>query len=234
MVLIRNESDLTNLGRPLNDCDALEFHINGKVLNYRVYGNYCEDGCGNDTIFKELGFTTETDKKNFATTYYGYEARGGGWPETISDDKIALTKLIKEIYRRISLGIVKPEWKAGMKIRMTDTCNGCVKGEVYTLMEESNTGRLRARHATDGCSCKANWLMIEEAPEVVQMELNEIKKINLTEAAKQVQAEKINAEIAFAKQKFVEAQNRVDELDRQIKQAEEAKKPYLEILAKFK
>lgn len=233
MAAIRNGTDLDALGRLLQDSDALEFHVNGKVLYYRVVGNYCENGGSNDAIFKELGFGTETDKKNFATTYYGYEARPGGWPETQGNDKIALTKLVKEIYRRISLGIVKPEWKAGMKIRMTDTCNGCVKGEIYTLMA-TDTGGLRARHATDGCSCKANWVLVEETPEVVNMELNEIKKANLTEAAKQVAAEKMNAEIAFAKQKFVEAQNRVDELDRQIKQAEEAKKPYLEILAKFK
>lgn len=233
MVLIKCGSDLDVLGRPLQDTDTLEFHINGKVLSYRVTGNYCDGGCGNEAIFRELGFVTETDKKNFATTYYGYEARPGGWPETISGDKIALTKLVKEIFRRIGSGIIKPVWKAGMKIRMTDTCNGCVKGEVYTLFATSSGG-LRARHAEDGCSCKNNWEMIEETPEVVNMELNEIKKSNLAEAAKQVQAEKMNAEIAFAKQRFVEAQNRVDELDRQIKQAEEAKKPYLEILAKFK
>jgi hypothetical protein len=124
------------------------------------------------------------------------------------------------------------EWKAGMKVRMNTYCTGCKEGEIYTLKEVNCELRAIADEVImTGCACQYKWEAVEE---VMKMELNEIKKDNLIEAAKQVKVEKTNAEIVFAKQKFAEAQNRVDELDRQIKQAEEAKKPYLEILAKFK
>jgi hypothetical protein len=66
------------------------------------------------------------------------------------------------------------------------------------------------------------------------MNINEIKKENLDEAQKQFNIEKKNAEIEYAKQQLRIATDRVDELDRQIKNIEEQKKPYLEILEKFK
>lgn len=124
------------------------------------------------------------------------------------------------------------DWKEGMIVTVKRQCSECYPGKHYVLRMAG--AELKADNGkSGGCTCyENNWVLV--STEVNKMELNEIKKANLTEAAKQVAAEKMNAEIAFAKQKFVEAQNRVDELDRQIKQAGEAKKPYLEILAKFK
>lgn len=66
------------------------------------------------------------------------------------------------------------------------------------------------------------------------MELKDIKKQNLKEAAKQVAEERANAEILEAKIQFRTAQDEIDRLDREIKQREEAKKPHLEVLAMFK
>ena len=130
------------------------------------------------------------------------------------------------------------EFKAGMKIRMKEYCSDCEQGKVYTLFYEE--GSLRARThpsiASHGCCCKEKWEIVnEEELEVLKMniKLNEIKKSNLAEASKQLKQEKTNAEIEFAKAKYKEAQDKVDELDRQIKTAEEAKKPWLEILSNF-
>ncbi len=69
--------------------------------------------------------------------------------------------------------------------------------------------------------------------EATNMELKNVKKNNLKEAKKQFDAEKANEEIAFAKQELLRATNEIDRLDREIKQREESKKPYLEILEKF-
>ena len=66
------------------------------------------------------------------------------------------------------------------------------------------------------------------------MELKNIKKENLKEAKKQVEAEKQSAEITFARQKLRSAQDEIDRLDREIKEKEQYKKPHLEIIAQFK
>lgn len=67
-----------------------------------------------------------------------------------------------------------------------------------------------------------------------KMKLEDIKKENLKEAKKQVDSDKANAEIAFARTELKRAIDEIDRLDREIKAKEEAKKPYLEIIEKFK
>ena len=67
-----------------------------------------------------------------------------------------------------------------------------------------------------------------------KMELKDIKAENLKEATIQAKQEKMNEEIAFAKKEYQKAKDAIDTIDRSIKQYKESKKPYLEILAKFK
>jgi len=66
--------------------------------------------------------------------------------------------------------------------------------------------------------------------EEFKMELNEIKQENLIEAKKQFEAERKNAEIEFARQKLREAKDKIDEIDRKIKQLHEEQMPYLKML----
>ena len=68
----------------------------------------------------------------------------------------------------------------------------------------------------------------------MEIKIENIKKENLAEAKKQFETEKKTAEIEYAKQELRRAQDRIDECDRGIKNYEEAKKPFLEILARFK
>ena len=68
----------------------------------------------------------------------------------------------------------------------------------------------------------------------VKMKLKEMKKANLTEAKKQADVEKVNAEIQQAKQEYIKAIDALDSIDRAIAKQKELKKPYLEILESFK
>jgi hypothetical protein len=70
--------------------------------------------------------------------------------------------------------------------------------------------------------------------EVKKMELKNIKKTNLKEAKKQYETEKANSEIEYAKQQLRIAEDKIDELDRQIKKLVEDKKPYEDIIKMFK
>jgi hypothetical protein len=67
-----------------------------------------------------------------------------------------------------------------------------------------------------------------------KMELKNIKTTNLKEAKRQYEEEKKNAEIEYAKQQLQQAQDRIDDYDRIIKETKERKKPYEEILKAFK
>lgn len=67
----------------------------------------------------------------------------------------------------------------------------------------------------------------------VKMELKDVKPENLKEAQKQFETARMNAEIEYAKAELKRATDQIDYYDRQIKSAEDSKKPYLEILAKF-
>lgn len=65
------------------------------------------------------------------------------------------------------------------------------------------------------------------------MELKDIKKSNLKEAQKQYNEERKNAEIEYAKEQLTRATDEIDKLDRKIKQLEEDKKPWQEIIDAF-
>lgn len=67
-----------------------------------------------------------------------------------------------------------------------------------------------------------------------KMELNQVDKENLKEAKKKFDEEKTNNEIEFAKTELRRATDVINDFDRQIKDLQEKKKPYLEILDKFK
>lgn len=80
---------------------------------------------------------------------------------------------------------------------------------------------------------KINEQIIKTQGEI-KMELKDVKQTNLVEAKKQFDLAKANEEVEFAKQQLRVATDKINEYDRQIKQLEEMKKPYLETLAKFK
>jgi len=67
-----------------------------------------------------------------------------------------------------------------------------------------------------------------------QMELKNIKETNLKIAKKQFEEEQTNEEVRWAKSELQRAQNEINRIDRGIKAYEAEKKPYLEIVAKFK
>jgi len=66
------------------------------------------------------------------------------------------------------------------------------------------------------------------------MNIDEIKPVNLVEAKKQFDLEKANAEVEYAKTQLRQATDSINAFDREIKQLEERKKPYLDIIKKFK
>ncbi len=87
--------------------DIIEFTINNKILRYRVeitYLCYLKNG-RNDEIFKILGI----DKYILAENIYKYKPTNKEskpiplrvWPETEYNDFLALTRLVKELYRII-------------------------------------------------------------------------------------------------------------------------------------
>ena len=68
----------------------------------------------------------------------------------------------------------------------------------------------------------------------MKMELKDIKKVNLKEAKKQVLADKANAEVLAAKEAYSHALDRIDYMDRQIKQYTDRKVKHQEVLDSFK
>ena len=67
-----------------------------------------------------------------------------------------------------------------------------------------------------------------------KMKLEDMKAKNIKKAQKQFNEEKANEEVNEAKHQLRNATDEINRLDREIRAREEAKKPYLEILAKFK
>jgi len=69
---------------------------------------------------------------------------------------------------------------------------------------------------------------------VSRMELKNMNKTNLKLAKAKFTEEKNNAEVEYAKDRYRFATDEIAALDRQIKECEENKKPYLEVLKAFK
>jgi hypothetical protein len=240
MATYKSEWELNS--RTLEIDDQVIFNFKGQKYIYTVHGSFLNNtSSANAQIFTELGMN-ETQKKDFCSLHYGYQCIGGDCPETKGKDMLALTRLVLALFRKIgqtqpSQTINEPsKWRAGMKVLMLCNCMDCKRDEFYTLVKDEskdihNIFDLRAGDCVKGCACIENWKLDET--EEMKMELKEIKKANMVEAAKQIAAEKINAEIAFAKDQLRNAQNQIDSYDRQIKQLEDYKKPYLDILAKF-
>lgn len=116
------------------------------------------------------------------------------------------------------------EIKTGDRVKIEDTSCGS-NGKEATIKGVSN-----GMAYTDLCMSYhpiKSFRKINTMGET-KMELKEIKKSNLIEAAKQFNEEKKNAEIEYAKQKYREAVDKINEIERQIKQLEESKKQYTE------
>jgi len=113
----------------------------------------------------------------------------------------------------------------------------CINQTLGLVRDENGTGH-------DNCNIKlsvANTIVKGEVVpnttcrmEGTKMEIKDMKKQNITEAKKQFDVEKNNAEIEDAKRALRLATDKINEIDRQIKTYEESKKPYLEILGYFK
>ncbi len=106
------------------------------------------------------------------------------------------------------------------------TINGTSEKDRYWVKENS---WIWADELLEKLDTQTNKIMGE-----TKMELKDIKAENLKEATIQAKQEKMNEEIAFAKKEYQKAKDAIDTIDRSIKQYKESKKPYLEILAKFK
>jgi len=68
----------------------------------------------------------------------------------------------------------------------------------------------------------------------IKMEMKNIKQHNLKEAKKQYDQQKANAEITFALGELRRANDYIDNIDREIKVLNENKKPFLDIIKRFK
>lgn len=87
-------SDILKLG------DKVTFKVGDKTYNYVVRSSYLEliQSGNNDKIFDAL----KLDKYSFASRHYGYSSDCGSWPECVSRDFPALTRLVNALYEEIA------------------------------------------------------------------------------------------------------------------------------------
>jgi len=99
------------------------------------------------------------------------------------------------------------------------------------IIEEIINGEIR----TNVCSNfhPANFFRKINKTEEITMQIKEIKKENMKEAIKQFSNERKNEEIEYAKKVYGNAIDKINEIDRQIKNLEEQKKPYQETIKMF-
>ncbi len=102
------------------------------------------------------------------------------------------------------------------------------------LLHNNSEGAVKIEYTGDHCwdivtSFNYNKLNNEEK----KMELKDMKKSNLKAAKDLVNEERMNEEIAEAKAQYAELRDRVDELDRQIKVANDEKKELMKDLKLF-
>lgn len=90
--------------RPLNITDEVIFIYDNEKYHYRVEKNHLSSSSltDNDVIFTVLGL----DPNDTATKQYEYNHRGGRWPEAISYDFEALTRLVLFLFEEIE----RREW----------------------------------------------------------------------------------------------------------------------------
>jgi len=139
----------------------------------------------------------------------------------------------------------KPKFKAGDKVRYLGSSEGGYAGDIKIgdiatvshdnhitskwLLIDTKYGRYGLEENDD------RWTLIDEnINEVQKMDLDKIKKANLAEAKKQIDEEKKNEEIDYAKDQLRCAVNSINSMDRKIKDLEEQKKSHEEIIKKFK
>lgn len=75
---------------------------------------------------------------------------------------------------------------------------------------------------------------IKYKKEVTSMKLENINKDNLKEATKKAKEEIMNEEIEYAMGRYRYATDKINSVSRRVKELEESKKPYQEILDQFK
>ncbi len=78
--------------------DIVIFTVNEQVISYKVRTNHLQ----NNYYFNSEIFTIlDINSYELATKAYGYTSRGGGWPSSKEHDFLALTRLVKELYKII-------------------------------------------------------------------------------------------------------------------------------------
>ena len=160
-------------------------------------------------------------------------------------------KDIKDSYYKNNFELVKrnsiQQFKIGQRVTLVDSWKEELNGEKGTITRGTYAGNmvsvlLDCRDESTSCYARRlelietqdKYELKRETNEVNTMEIKDIKIKNLKEAKAQFEKEQANAEIEYAKKELRTATDKVDELDRYIKQYQEDKKPHLETIAKFK
>jgi hypothetical protein len=143
--------------------------------------------------------------------------------------------------RLVKEGGAKMEFKKGDKIRPKkefigkhSKCGGVISekwaGEiqyVYSTYVHTSTG-----WEIDKTEIELDVPSVEGVK--MDMKIEDVKAENKKEAKRKFDAERMNAEVEFAKNALRNAQDALDALDRDIKVLQERKKLYLDVVAQFK
>ena len=77
--------------------------LNDMWYRVRADGFLATQNGNNESIFNELGFTSERDKYKLAQEAYGYNVQSGLWPSAHYKDYEALTRLVRKLYELIGV-----------------------------------------------------------------------------------------------------------------------------------
>ena len=92
---------ITNRPTLLEEGDRVIFTVKGKTNEYSVRSSYLNNVL---TLFRnnEVFCCLHLDKEKFVNSSYGYESRGGSWPESKTNDFPALTRLVNALFHTIA------------------------------------------------------------------------------------------------------------------------------------
>lgn len=128
-------------------------------------------------------------------------------------------------------------YEKGDKVKRTKCSFGDFAiGETFEVHEVDGDGDVVDKNGathSNGNICLVSR-QEQKTSEDKKMELEKMNKKSLAEAKKKFNEEKTSAEIEEAKKQYRQATDNIDTLNREIADREERKKPYLEVIAKFK
>lgn len=100
--VITHISQLKDHELGLNDRIIFTLHSGGKV-EYRVVHSHLANltDTPNDYILEKIGYKNNDDKRSFCKKCYGYEPRGGIFPEFSAYDFKAAKNVVKAIFKEL-------------------------------------------------------------------------------------------------------------------------------------